>query len=49
MTMRVKILRPVNIWLSYMQESLLSRALCVPGHSPAKDEEVERYLEYSCC
>jgi len=32
----VKILRPVNIWLSYSQESWLSHALCVPGHCPAE-------------
>jgi len=28
-------IRPVNIWLSYRQESWLSHALCVPGHCPA--------------
>jgi len=31
-----KKLRPVNIWLSYRQESWLSRALCVPGHCPVE-------------
>jgi len=35
-SMLVKILRPVNIWLSYRPQSWLSNALCVPGHCPAE-------------
>jgi len=38
-----RILKSVNIWLSYRQESWLPHALSVSGHCPA---ELARYLEY---
>jgi len=38
----VKNLRPVNIWLSYRQESRLSHALCVPGHCPAETGKMKK-------
>jgi len=31
-----RILRPVNIWPSYRQESWLPHVLSVPGHCPAE-------------
>jgi len=40
-----RILRSVNIWLSYGQESSLPQALSVWALL-LKDEELDRYLEY---
>jgi len=33
---RKRILRSVNIWQSYRQESWLSHVLCAPQHCPAE-------------
>jgi len=42
----VKHLRPVNIWLSYTgkKADCLTHSVCL-----LKDEELARYLEYGCC
>jgi len=44
--MLVKILRPVNIWLSYKQD--ITHSVCL-GTVLLKDEELARYLEYGWC
>jgi len=51
-----RILKSVNIWQSYRQESWLSHVLCVPGHCPAERRrtrhiswEWQETADVNCC